>query len=70
MAVQLAGFLVEFLNIFHELRWKNFYLAGESYGKLSIKIGDIIVVFCGKSLTPNTMLSSRILRAVHCELSL
>jgi len=33
LAAQVAGFLVQFLEVFSELRNKNFYVAGESYGK-------------------------------------
>ncbi|KAF8257528.1 alpha/beta-hydrolase [Lactarius quietus] len=31
LAVQLVGFLQQFLNVFSELKGKNFYLTGESY---------------------------------------
>ncbi|KAF8335892.1 alpha/beta-hydrolase [Cantharellus anzutake] len=31
LAAQLAGFLVQFLEVFKELKGKNFYLSGESY---------------------------------------
>ncbi|KAF9506080.1 hypothetical protein BS47DRAFT_1378162 [Hydnum rufescens UP504] len=31
LAAQVAGFLVQFLEVFHELKHKNFYVSGESY---------------------------------------
>jgi len=40
LADQLAGFFVEFLKVFSELKNKNFYISGESYGtRYSIKLG-------------------------------
>ena len=32
LAAQVAGFLVQFLEVFSELKNKNFYVSGESYG--------------------------------------
>lgn len=32
LAVQLTGFLQQFLEVFSELKGKNFYLTGESVG--------------------------------------
>ncbi|KAF9519141.1 hypothetical protein BS47DRAFT_1375109 [Hydnum rufescens UP504] len=36
LAAQLAGFFVQFLDIFHELKHKNFYLSGESYAGIYV----------------------------------
>ncbi|KAI0293644.1 Alpha/Beta hydrolase protein [Multifurca ochricompacta] len=43
LAAQLVGFMQEFLEIFSELKGKNFYLAGESYAGLYVPyIADFI----------------------------
>jgi len=45
LAVQFVGFMQQFLEVFSELKGKNFYLAGESVGILRPDIGCYSCLF-------------------------
>jgi hypothetical protein len=45
LAAQLVGFMQQFLNVFAELKWKKFYLAGESVRSVSSDINFLLIFF-------------------------